>query len=294
MSISQRNTSGLKEHAQQKRAQAFERTEQAIKNLLRENRSINFENVAETAGVSRAWLYKQPAIKERIEQLRGQQAEKKTLPPTQRASDASKTAMVQTLRQQIKNLQAENSGLRQQIEFAYGRTIYAEQEAEKFRKEAELLRADPVNIYNLRQETNKLRAENRGLRDQIETLHERLHNLQAVEQEVEVLRAENVEMKRQLEEYRHCYTVTQNPLTPVAEPKVVSLDRKKTKQSDISDRVKSELAGLKITINSTLAKTIKSASEELVLSAIEALKETMANGDVERPGGWLNKAIKEG
>ena len=40
--------------------------------------------------------------------------------------------------------------------------------------------------------------------------------------------------------------------------------------------------------------TIKSASEQLVLGAIEALKEAMANENISRPGGWLNKAIQEG
>ena len=43
-----------------------------------------------------------------------------------------------------------------------------------------------------------------------------------------------------------------------------------------------------------MTKTIKSASEELVLSAIAALKEAMNFGVIERPGGWLNKAIKNG
>ena len=54
------------------------------------------------------------------------------------------------------------------------------------------------------------------------------------------------------------------------------------------------MAELKINLNSTLIKTIKSASEELVLGTIEALKEAIANGNVEKPGGWLNKAIQEG
>jgi len=43
--------------------------------------------------------------------------------------------------------------------------------------------------------------------------------------------------------------------------------------------------------NSTLpTKTINSASVEIVLGAIEALKEAMDNGDIQRPGGWLNTA----
>lgn len=43
-----------------------------------------------------------------------------------------------------------------------------------------------------------------------------------------------------------------------------------------------------------MAETIKSTSEELVISAIEALKEAINTRAIERPGGWLNKAIKDG
>lgn len=66
----QRNTNGLKNHAQCKRDQAFERTEVAIRQLLKEGRPINFETVSKVSGVSRAWLYNQPEIRQRIEQLR--------------------------------------------------------------------------------------------------------------------------------------------------------------------------------------------------------------------------------
>lgn len=43
-----------------------------------------------------------------------------------------------------------------------------------------------------------------------------------------------------------------------------------------------------------MAKVIKSADEETVLDAIEAYKEALATGNIERPGGWLKKAIEEG
>lgn len=59
-------------------------------------------------------------------------------------------------------------------------------------------------------------------------------------------------------------------------------------------RLKRSWRYLKISLNPTLTRTIKSAPEELVFGAIEALKEVIANGNVSRPGGWLNKAIQEG
>ena len=51
---------------------------------------------------------------------------------------------------------------------------------------------------------------------------------------------------------------------------------------------------MRIKLNTTLTKAIKSASVEIVLSAIEALKEAMAKGNIERPGGWLKRAIEDG
>lgn len=76
---------------------------------------------------------------------------------------------------------------------------------------------------------------------------------------------------------------------------MASLDKKRTQRSSvISDKIKSELAQLSIPLNSTLTKTIKSASVEIVESAIEALKEASKSGVIEKPGGWLNKAIRDG
>lgn len=64
--------------------------------------------------------------------------------------------------------------------------------------------------------------------------------------------------------------------------------------SNISDKVKQQLESLGIQLNSTLTKAIKSASEETVLDAIEALKEAISDGAVEKPGGWLKTAIEQG
>ena len=61
----------------------------------------------------------------------------------------------------------------------------------------------------------------------------------------------------------------------------------------ISQPVQDELDKLKIKLNPTLIKIIKSKSEATVLEAIEALKEQLQKADIPNPGGWLNKAIKE-
>src|SRR5258705_7136676 len=66
----QRNTNGLRSHAQKKAAATQQRAESAIALLIREQRPINFQTVAKTAGISTAWLYEHEAIKDRIMHLR--------------------------------------------------------------------------------------------------------------------------------------------------------------------------------------------------------------------------------
>lgn len=65
------------------------------------------------------------------------------------------------------------------------------------------------------------------------------------------------------------------------------------KPAFVSDSIQAELDQLKINLNPTLTKTIKSKSEKVVLAAIEALKEQLQKADIPNPGGWLNKAIRE-
>lgn len=63
---------------------------------------------------------------------------------------------------------------------------------------------------------------------------------------------------------------------------------------NISDKIKLEIDQIEINLNATLAKTIKSASEEVVLLAIQALKEALECGNVRHPEAWLNRAIQNG
>ena len=118
----QRNTLGLRSHAQKKAAATEQRAEAAIILLLKEQRPINFQTVAQTAGISTAWLYGNTALKERIIHLRAQQTPKAQvkIPPKEQASSASKDAMIAALRQRIRKLEQENRDLKQQVEVAYG------------------------------------------------------------------------------------------------------------------------------------------------------------------------------
>ena len=248
-----RNTDGLSQNAQSKSESARERTDKAISQMVKSGKTINFHTVASAAGVSIAYLYKHEDIKQRIDQLRKQQSSIKRLPQKQSVSDDSKKTVNITLKLRIRDLEAEVRGLRNHIEVIQGIAL---------------------QVPDLNQEIESLRAENSRL-----------------SVELNELRLENLKLKEQL----NAHSVSNSPEQSVApKSKVTSLTDKRVVQSVVSDNIKAQLAELKISLNSTLTKTIKSASEELVLNAIEALKEAMANGGVPRPGGWLNKAIQEG
>ena len=76
----ERNAEGLRRKAQEKKQEALSRTHQAINRLVNSGKKINFHTVAEAAGVSVPYLYKQDAIKEQIDSLRKQQSPIKRLP----------------------------------------------------------------------------------------------------------------------------------------------------------------------------------------------------------------------
>jgi hypothetical protein len=118
----ERNTLGLRTHAQEKARETARRAEAAIAHLLKEQRPINFKTVAETAGISTAWLYGNEALKQRIIHLRTQQvpAVQVKISLREQASSASKDAMIAALRQRVKKLEAENRDLRRQVEVANG------------------------------------------------------------------------------------------------------------------------------------------------------------------------------
>lgn len=118
----ERNIDGLRAYAQQKSVETARRAEAAITCLLKEQRPVNFKTVAETAGISTAWLYGNETLKQRIMHLRLQQvpAAQVKIPKSVQASSASKDAMIAALRQRIKKLEEENHELKKQVEVANG------------------------------------------------------------------------------------------------------------------------------------------------------------------------------
>lgn len=155
----ERNTSGIKAAAQKKREAAFAKAEEAIRKLIKEKKPINFESVAEVAGVTRAWLYKQPELRSRIEMLREQQGTKQQLPPQLKASDASKATLLTEIRNQNKALRAENQKLKRELEEAYGQALGYEELQVRNRD----LEKQNQHLFNL---LTQARVEIEGLKNQ--------------------------------------------------------------------------------------------------------------------------------
>jgi DNA repair exonuclease SbcCD ATPase subunit len=146
-----------------------------------------------------------------------------------------------------------------------------------------------VIVNQLKERIKKLEAEKDGLRRAIEGLTGRLYQYQGMEEQLERFKAENTDLKQQLEECRRHAP----PPSPAADnSKVVSLEKKRSKKSSGSDKIKSELDALKIKANSTLLKLIGQAPEEVILRAIDTLKEALTTSTVRNPSGFLVAAIR--
>ena len=115
-----RNTEGLKRSAKLRTTAAMERAQTAIRRMQAEEIAINFRTVAAHAAVSTAWLYRTKPLRDRIVKLR---AVSKT--PVQNDTNhrrlISQERVIATLRLRIKQLEASNNELKEQLERAYGR-----------------------------------------------------------------------------------------------------------------------------------------------------------------------------
>ncbi len=116
-----RNTTGIAAHAQARREHKRKGVEDAIATLLREQKPINFHIVAKAAGVSKAYLYGQPDLRERIEALRQQTMEQMVRAravPAPGKTDASRDLVILAKDRRIKELEAENQKLKLQLKTA--------------------------------------------------------------------------------------------------------------------------------------------------------------------------------
>jgi len=119
-----RNTTAIIAYANRRREQKRKGVEDAITALLREQKPINFNTVAKAAAVSKAYLYSQLDLRERIEALRQQGVEQMVRERVTRSTgktDASRDLVILAKDQRIKALEEENRKLKQQLKVALSR-----------------------------------------------------------------------------------------------------------------------------------------------------------------------------
>lgn len=112
-------------HAAQRlhHARLVERVEAALRRMEKAATPVTFPAVADAAGVSRAFIYKTPALRSAVERLR--QANHTTatgaVPAGQRRSEASKDATITRLRHDNQALREQNKALAEHNAILLGR-----------------------------------------------------------------------------------------------------------------------------------------------------------------------------
>lgn len=111
------NIEGISRHARKKSEVAYQKVEQVIKNLIKEQEMINFNNVSNKSGVSKSFLYKHSELRERIEHLRKQQIGLKSAKQLKRrTTDSSKDVIIASLKNKNEQLKKENKELKLQLQ----------------------------------------------------------------------------------------------------------------------------------------------------------------------------------
>ncbi|MEB9565447.1 DUF6262 family protein, partial [Bacillus cereus] len=123
-----RSTDAIVALAKKKREETLQKVEKAIRQLIKENRRINFNSVSDFAEVSKSYLYSHTTLRERIETLRKQQ--QRAVSPKfekRKMSDENKDAMIQLLRDRIKEVEYENRRLKDENKRLQGVPPHAHQ-----------------------------------------------------------------------------------------------------------------------------------------------------------------------
>ena len=107
--------------AAERHRRSVQRAEAALRALDCDGAQVSFQAVARRAGVSRQWLYTQPALRAQIERLRARAPSRVDgVPARQRASEASLRQRVESLRAENQRLREENHSLKAELAIAYG------------------------------------------------------------------------------------------------------------------------------------------------------------------------------
>jgi hypothetical protein len=125
--VSRGNPDNLRAAAAAKSAAATARAEQGLREMIRRGDPITFRGLAQTAGVSLDFLYRNTELRRRVEYLRGQQ---QGTPPTvrpQQSDPDQPSSVIRTLTAQLADLKRrhrdEVTELKQALEAAHGENL---------------------------------------------------------------------------------------------------------------------------------------------------------------------------
>ena len=107
----------LRDAAQARHDATLHRAEHVVERLTRRGESVTYRHVAEAAGVSRSWLYRQDKLRQQIDELRDRPATTASaaVPSAERATADSLRQQLHAYREEITRLRAENQELREQL-----------------------------------------------------------------------------------------------------------------------------------------------------------------------------------
>lgn len=109
------NSSFLAEANARRHQAALSAAHHAIKQMQRQGQAVTFSAVAESAGVSRGWLYRQDQLRDLISRQRALSPPAARRLTAQRATTDSLRRRLDAARIEITRLRAENHTLREQI-----------------------------------------------------------------------------------------------------------------------------------------------------------------------------------
>lgn len=146
-------------------------------------------------------------------------------------------------------------------------------------------------VTRLKERIHQLEDVNQELRRKNEALAGQVYRVHYLQEQVERQQKTIVDLENRLRNSE--MPATKEP--KLSTSKVTSIDKKRSKQLAINQKIQSKLDAIGLTLNTTLTKTVNAAaSVDIVLSALTALEEALERGNIENPGGWLNAAIKDG
>jgi hypothetical protein len=109
------NSAFLAQANARRRQAALSAARHAIEQLQRQGQAVNFSTVAQSAGVSRGWLYRQDQIRDLISRQRALKPPPARRVTAQRATADSLRQRLDAARAENTRLRAENRSLREQI-----------------------------------------------------------------------------------------------------------------------------------------------------------------------------------